>query len=599
MIRVADYIMQRLAEFGVDDLFMLTGGGAMHLNDAAGRRLRCHYNHHEQASAIAAEGYARASGRPAIVIVTTGPGGLNTLTGVMGQWTDSVPVLYISGQVKFETTILSCPEVALRQLGDQEVNIVDVVRPLTKFAECVTDPTDIRRALEQAWHTATSGRPGPVWLDIPMNVQGAMIDQDSLTGYQTDLAPPFKEERIAAAVTEVVTRLMDAERPVVVAGHGIRISKCSELFFNVVEKLQIPILSSFNGFDLIPSDHPLFVGRIGTIGDRAGNFALQNADFILCLGTRNNIRQVSYGWQNYGRSAYKIVVDIDPAELDKPTLSADVKIEADVGLFLECLRTSTGADSNGLKREGWVEWCRERRYSLPVVQAQENYPAQPVHPYLFARILSEELSEDALVVTSNATANIAYFQGGLVKKGQRVIWNSGCASMGYDLPAAIGAAIATRKRVICLAGDGSLMMNLQELATIAYKRLPVVIFLFNNHGYVSIRQTQSNFFGAQYGCDTTTGVGFPDIRAVARAFGLDTIRIERNEEIRSSIRQLLAGDGPVLCELILDPDHTIEPKLSSVRLPDGRIISKPLEDMSPLLNREEFLQNMIVEPLSE
>lgn len=599
MIRVADYIMERLAEFGVDDLFMITGGGAMHLNDAAGRRLRCHYNHHEQASSIAAEGYARISGRPAVVIVTTGPGGLNTLTGVMGQWTDSVPVLYISGQVKFETTIRSCTEIELRQLGDQEVNIVDVVRPLTKFAECVANPLDIRRALEEAWHTATSGRPGPVWLDIPMNVQGAVIDKEMLTGYQADLTPLYDVERVTVAVTEIVKRFKDAKRPVVVAGHGIRIAKCVELFFEIIEQLQIPILSSFNGFDIIPSDHPLFIGRIGTIGDRAGNFALQNADFILFLGTRNNIRQISYGWQSVGRSAYKVVVDIDRAELDKPTLAADLKVHADVSFFLEQIHSNIRDNKKSVKRDKWVNWCRERRQAYPVVQAEEQYSSQLVHPYLFARILSEELAEDAVVVTSNATANIVYFQGGLVKKGQRVIWNSGCASMGYDLPAAIGATIATGKRVICLAGDGSIMMNLQELATIAFNRFPVVIFVFNNKGYVSIRQTQSNFFGAKYGCDEMTGVGFPDILAVAKAFGLKTIRIEQNEGIRSTIRQIFDLDGPVICELILDPDHTIEPKLSSVRLPDGRMISKPLEDMSPVLDREEFRRNMIVEPLPE
>lgn len=599
MVRVADYIMQRLSDFGVKDIFMITGGGAMHLNDAAGRQLHFICNHHEQASAIAAEGYARVSGKPAVVLVTTGPGGLNTLTGVMGQWTDSVPVLYISGQVKFETSIRSCRELGLRQLGDQEVDIVDVVRPLTKFTTCVTDPSEVRRALEQAWHTSCSGRPGPVWLDIPMNVQGAIVDETLLVGYNVEETLGFDPGLATTQVHEICTLLENAERPVIVAGHGLRISGAQDIFLDVAGHLQIPIVSTFNGFDLVPSDHPLFVGRIGTIGDRAGNFALQNSDLILFLGTRNNIRQVSYGWGSLGRAAMKIVVDIDAAELAKPTLVANLKVHADVKFLLQRLLLELEREPQG-ERGDWLAWCCERRKRYPVVLDKESYPSKPVDPYLFARTLSEELPDDGIVVTSNATANIVYFQGALVKKGQRVIWNSGCASMGYDLPAAIGASIANGgKRVVCLAGDGSIMMNLQELATIVHLRLPILIFVFNNQGYVSIRQTQSNFFGSLHGCDEESGVGFPDIVALASAFGLATMRIVGNEGLRERISELLDTPGPMLCELVLNPNHTIEPKLSSERKPDGRMVSKPLEDMSPLLEREEFFSNMIVAPVSE
>jgi len=598
MIRVADYIMDRLVYFGVKDIFMITGGGAMHLNDAAGHHLRYICNHHEQASSIAAEGYARVSGKPAVVLVTTGPGGLNTLTGVMGQWTDSIPVLYLSGQVKFETSIQSCGDIGLRQLGDQEVNIIDVVRPLTKFAASVTDPLEIRRTLEHAWMTASSGRPGPVWLDIPMNVQSAQVDETTLSGLQFDLSPAFDVDLALSQIKEFFTLLNNAKRPLIVAGHGLRISGAREVFFKFAESLQIPIVSSFNGFDLIPSLHPLFVGRIGTIGDRAGNFALQNSDLILFLGTRNNIRQISYGWKCFGRAAKKIVVDIDAAELRKPTVSIDLKVHADVKFFLEnlCKQRLESRQEWG----DWHAWCHERRKRYPVVLPEESYPSKPVHPYLFARTLSEELPDDSVVVTSNATANIVYFQGAMVKERQRVIWNSGCASMGYDLPAAIGACVANNgKRVICLAGDGSIMMNLQELATIVYQRLPIVIFVFNNKGYLSIRQTQSNFFGELYGCDIETGVGFPNILAVASAFGLATVRIEQNEGMREAIKSVLETPGPILCELDLGLIHTIEPKLASVRKPDGRMISKPLEDMSPLLGRDEFKKNMIIEPYIE
>lgn len=599
MIRVADYIMKRLADFGVKDIFMITGGGAMHLNDAAGRQFRYICNHHEQASAIAAEGYARVSGKPAVVLVTTGPGGLNTLTGVMGQWTDSVPVIYLSGQVKFETTIRSCRELGLRQLGDQEVDIVEVVRPLAKFAACITDPLDVRRLLEQAWHMACSGRPGPVWLDIPMNVQGAQVDEESLVGYKPNPFPEFDSNKAAAQVHEILTLLKNSERPVVVAGHGIRISGSRDLFLDCSKHLQIPIVTSFNGFDLIPSDHPLFIGRIGTIGDRAGNFALQNSDLIICIGTRNNIRQVSYGWENTGRNAHIVVVDIDAAELQKKTFRGRWQIHADAAFFLGQLLqalTIVHVPDYG----DWLSWCHERRKRYPAVAPAEAYPNTPVNPYHFVRTLSEELPPDSIIVTSNATANIVYFQGGVVKEGQRAIWNSGCASMGYDLPAAIGACIAHGgKRIVCLAGDGSIMMNLQELATIAHYGLPILIFLFNNQGYVSIRQTQKNFFNALYGCDASTGVGLPNLKGVAEAFGIRCTMIGEHQGMRKRIQEILEIPGPVFCELLLDPVHAIEPKLASVRLPDGRMVSKPLEDMAPFLERGEFLANMINPLLTE
>lgn len=599
MIRVADYIMEFLRGVGVQEIFMVTGGGAMHLNDAAGQRLRYFCNHHEQACAIAAEGYARATGKPAVVLVTTGPGGLNTLTGVMGQWTDSVPVLYLSGQVKFATTIRSCPELGLRQLGDQEVNITEVVRPLTKFAECVTDPLAIRRALEQAWQIMCSGRPGPVWLDIPMNVQGAVIDTSALQGYTPQPGSNRDEGSIDTAVDEVIALLAQAKRPVAVMGHGIRIAQCVDTARSWLEALRIPVVTSFNGFDLIPSDHPQFIGRIGTIGTRAGNFALQNADLILFLGTRNNIRQISYGWEHVGRGAVKIAVDIDAAELNKPTLTPDIKIHCDVGLFLETF-THRCTHINTAHFAPWLAWCRERSDRYPPVLREECYPKAPVNPYLFARTLSETLPEGAVVVTANATANIVYFQAALVKEKQRVFWNSGCASMGYDLPAAIGACLGRKRdRIICLTGDGSIMMNLQELATIAYHNLPIIIFVMNNSGYVSIRQTQSTFFGHTCGCDTTNGVGFPDIKSLATAFGLATVQITDNVQLREKIDQVLAMSGPVLCELILDPAHTIEPKLSSLRLPDGSMVSKPLEDMFPFLEREEFKENMLIPTISE
>lgn len=594
MIKVSDFIAQRLTDYGVQQVFMITGGGAMHLNDSVARYLPYFCSHHEQASAIGAEGYARATGKPAVVLVTTGPGGTNTLTGLLGQWTDSVPVIYLSGQVKFETTIRSCPDVALRQLGDQEVDIVSIVNPITKFAACVTNPTDIKRMLDKAWRLASSGRPGPVWLDIPMNVQGALIDENALPELEEAPESVFNKDAVKNSVSEVLALLKSAKRPLIVAGHGIRLSGARELLLQFISRTRMPVVTTFNGFDLVPSAHPSFVGRIGSIGDRAGNYALQNADLLLILGSRNNVRQISYNWKVFGRAADKVVVDIDAAELAKPTIVPDIPIHSDAAFFLTNLNGSLG-DLQLPEWSKWSSWCMERKIRYPVVLPEYEYAGGLIEPYYFTKVLTEELAEDAVVVTANGTASVVYFQAGIVKERQRVIWNSGCASMGYDLPAAIGACLGSeRRRVVCIAGDGSIQMNIQELATVAYHRLPLSIFVLNNDGYVSIRQTQKNFFGKLAGCDPSTGVGFPDMQKIGEAYGIHTKKIGSHDGLRKKVREILDYPGPVLCEVMLNPDHVFSPKLSSERKPDGRIVSKPLEDMFPFLDREEFRGNMQV-----
>ncbi|HWR59273.1 MAG TPA: thiamine pyrophosphate-binding protein, partial [Thermodesulfovibrionales bacterium] len=471
MIKVSDYIVKKLVEHGVRHVFMVTGGGAMHLNDSIGRCKDIEYicNHHEQACAIGAEGYARASGKLAVVVVTSGPGGTNTLTGVIGQWLDSVPVLYISGQVKFETTIASCPEIGLRQLGDQEIDIIDIVRPVTKYAAMVTDPVDIRKSLDKAIHIATHDRPGPVWLDIPLDIQGAMVDEDSLPGYNPgEDESIFDREGLRLRVYQTIELLKEAERPVMIAGHGIRIAGAQELFLDIVGITGIPVVSTFNGFDLIETGHPQFIGRIGTVGDRAGNFALQNADLVLSIGSRNNIRQVSYTWKTYARTAKKIIVDIDPAELRKPTLKPDVAVHGDAKDFLDEFILQV-KEKKLPQWDRWLEWCVNRKRRYPVVLPEYEDIEELVNPYYFTKVLSGCMADDAVAVAGNGTACVSMFQAGVVKRGQRIFWNSGCASMGYDLPAAIGACFSNdRKTVICLAGDGSLQMNIQELQTIAH-----------------------------------------------------------------------------------------------------------------------------------
>jgi acetolactate synthase-1/2/3 large subunit len=574
---------------------MISGGGAMHLNDSVGRNESISYicNHHEQASAIAAEGYARASGKMAVVIVTSGPGGTNTITGVIGQWLDSVPVLYISGQVKRETTIASCPEIPLRQLGDQEINIIDIVTPVTKFAATINDPLETKYLLEKAINIANTGRPGPVWLDIPLDIQGSVVDENAMHPYVIK-DEHKKIENLKSEMKDTIKLLKKSRRPVILAGYGIRISKAYDVFYDLVPKLGIPVLSTFNGFDLIDTDNSLYMGRIGTIGNRSGNFVLQNCDLLISIGSRNNIRQTGYNWDHYARNAKKIIVDIDKAELYKPTVRPDIAINEDAGEFINAL--SDESRSNLFPDwADWIGWCSERKTKYPPVTSELCKKQKTVNPYCFIKTLTETLVKDALVIAGNGTACVCLFQAGVVKKGQRYFWNSGCASMGYDLPAAIGASFARNKgEVICIAGDGSLQMNLQELQTVVHHQLPIKIFVLNNEGYASIRQTQDSFFGGnRVACNKESGVSFPEMSKIAAAYGIQSEIIDLNDSIQDKIENILAAQGPVICDVRLDPEYRFAPKSSSERKPDGRIISKPLEDMYPFLERDEFKSNML------
>jgi len=596
--------MKRLVEVhGVQDIFMISGGGAMHLIDSAGKQPGISYicPHHEQAAAIAAEGYSRVSGKMGVVVVTSGPGGTNTLTGVIGQWLDSVPCLYLSGQVKEETTIASCLDIGLRQLGDQEINIVDIVKPVTKYAVMVHRPEKIKYYLDKAVYLATHGRPGPVWLDIPLNIQAALIDEAALEEYDK-IADELVLDRkqLFSQVGEAIKLLKAARRPVFIAGHGIRLSKSIDIFRRFIDTSGIPVVTTFCGYDLLPSDNKFYAGRIGTLGTRFGNFALQNSDLVLSVGSRNNIRQVSYDWKVFARSARKVVVDIDPAELLKPTLKPDLSVHADAGDFLkELLKQS---ESAGLPDySDWLSWCSERKQRYPVVQKEYRLEKDRVNPYYFMGILTKCLREADVLVSANGTACVTLFQAGIVKNGQRVFWNSGCASMGYDLPASIGACVANGRRpVVCLAGDGSIQMNIQELQTIIAYNLPVKVFVLNNDGYISIRQTQESFFKGRYtACDPRSGVTFPQMLKVAAAYGFPVFSIKDHSGMDAVIGDVLRSKGPALCEVLLSTTQRFVPKVASQLRPDGKMVSKPLEDMFPFLPREEFLSNMLVEPLSE
>lgn len=611
LVRVSDLIVQVLKAHGIEHVFLVTGGGAMHLNDAFGRAEGMRYIacHHEQACAIAAEGYARVTGKPAAVNVTTGPGGTNAITGVWGAYTDSVPMVVVSGQVKFETVVRSTT-LPLRQLGDQEVDITRMVASCTKYAVMVTDPTRIKMELEKAIHLATTGRPGPVWLDIPMNVQGALVDPDALEGFTpgaTDNVEVLSPSELEAKVREVLRRLKEAERPVILVGQGVRASGAHARFLELAGALGIPIAVSFNALDVVWDDHPLFVGRQGTIGDRAGNFAVQNADVLLVLGCRLPIRQISYAWQHFARAAFKIMVDIDEAELKKPTLRIDMPIHADLKDFVGAALAAQ--PTNGGSHDTWLAWCLERRRRYPVVLPEYWERQTSVNPYCFMDTLFAKLPTNSVIVSGDGTASVTSFQAATLKRGSRLFHNSGSAPMGFDLPASIGAAIAlthtrasgqtSSEDVICLAGDGSIQMNLQELQTIATHNLPIKIFVLNNRGYHSIRQTQQNYFPDNVvGCGTESGLGFPEVEKIAAVYGFPFHRASKHSDMGAAIDATLSTPNRAMCEVILDLEQVFAPKLASRRLDDGRMVSSPLEDLAPFLSREELRENMLV-PLVE
>lgn len=587
-IKLSDYIAKRLKEHGVEHFFMVSGGGAMHLNDSLGHAINYTANHHEQACSIAAEGYARVNQKLAVVNVTTGPGGLNCLNGVFGQWSDSVPVLYISGQVKRRTMLTSFPQIPMRQLGDQEVNIISVVKPLTKYAVTVEEPNEIKYHLDRAIYEATTGRFGPVWVNVPIDVQTAIIDEDDLIEFE----PAEQNASSHLQIKEIIEKLQNAKRPLIISGHGIRLSNQVENFKKLVETLKIPVVTTFNGMDLMETDNPYYIGRIGTIGQRAGNFALQNADLILCLGTRNNIRQVSYNWENFAKNAYKIVVDIDSAELDKPLVIPDMKICADLKEFLSTLLSSEIKEQN---KHDWLKFCQNLKNKYCFENRKETEQKDDViNPYYFTYTLSKCMRENDIFIMTNGSACVCPFQNAILKKGQRFILNSGNASMGYGLPAAIGAWYQSNGRnVICLEGDGSIMMNIQELQTVVFNQIPLKLFVINNSGYSSIRQTQRNFFnGRMTGSGVDSGVSVPDFCEVGRAFGLKTKMIENPKTMEQEINDVLNEQGAILCEVMVEKEYAFLPKLSSKKLPNGTMISPTLEDMFPFLPREEYEENV-------
>ena len=637
-MKISNYIAQRLVELGISQAFTVTGGGAMHLNDALGHQegLTCLYNHHEQACAIAAESYARIKGQIAAVCVTTGPGGTNAITGVLGGWLDSIPMLILSGQVRYDTTA-RWSGVGIRAMGDQEFDITKAVDCMTKYSEMVIDPMRIRYCLEKAVYLAYSGRPGPAWLDIPLNVQGAYVETGDLIGFDPEdyenggdgwvsasdakitedesglgekrqMLPPKPDKN---AVREVLLKIKAASRPVINAGNGIRIGQAHDAFMRVAEKLGVPVVTGWNSEDCMYDDHPLYTGRGGGMGDRPGNFAIQNSDLVLSLASRLSIRQVGYNFATWARDAYVIVNDIDPEELKKPSVHSDMRIHADVKDLLAVMEDlldheflATREDplfqgGTGIDSLTWNETCRMWKETYPVVlprhYSQEDH--KEVNIYAFIKELSSRLPENRITVVGNGSACVVGGHAYVIKPGQRFISNSAVASMGYDLPAAIGISKADPgEDIILVTGDGSIQMNLQELQTIIHHRLPIKIFVINNGGYHSIRQTQKNYFGEPLvGIgDDSRDLSFPDMEKLSAAYGYPYVNARHNGEIDQAILRTLSLNGPVICEVFVSRDQNFEPKSAAKRLPDGTMVSPPLEDLSPFLSEEEMDRNMII-----
>lgn len=587
MKRVAEQIADWLVSQGIEQVFTVTGGGSMFLNHALGghEKLRCTFMHHEQACAMAAEGYARVSGKPAVVMLTTGPGAINAFNGVYGSFTDSIPMLVISGQVKRETCISFYDLPHLRQLGDQEGPTIKMATPICKFAHLVRSEQELEEVLPKAFIEATTGRPGPAWLDIPLDIQQSTF-QIRISSSQQPQRPAL--DALHAACRTILGKLETSHRPLILGGTGVRLSKTEGRLMQLIERLGIPLTTAWT-HDLIASDHPLFAGRPGTIGTRAGNFCVQNADFVLVLGSRLNLRQTSYNWDSFAKNAWVVQVDVDPAELNKPTIKVDFGVEANLADFFDVLDKEL--DEVRLPSyQPWVEWCQKIGAKYNASNEHSQRPDSPLNPYVVVDRIFKQLRSDDIVATGNASACILPFQVGSLQKGQRLFSNSGSASMGYDLPAALGAATAARadskRRVICFTGDGSLQMNIQELQTLKTTGLNVIVIVLNNRGYLSIWQTHENFFGRVIGATPESGIEFPDFTAVAKAYGLPAASITTESDL-IQLDILLKRDGPILIDLHVDPRQEFMPRIKSRVDEDGKFVTPELDDMHPFLGGEE------------
>ncbi len=595
-MKLSDFVIDYIAkELGADTVFLIVGGANMHLVDSVARRRDMTYVcvKHEQAAAMAAEGYARVRDGLGVAFFTSGPGGTNALTGVCSAWMDSTPCLFLSGQVSLRDYTNGR---TIRQLGVQQINIVEIVRSVTKYAELVTKPEEIRYHLDLAVHLARDGRPGPVWLDIPQDVQMANVEPEQLTSWSPE--PSSRAE--IPGLAGIVELLRRAERPILIVGNGVRLARAVSLLWELIDQLRFPIITTWNGMDLIPDDHPLYVGRSGVFGQYGANFAVANADLILSIGSRLDTRQTGTRRNTFARAAKKIVVDVSRHELEKGLIDIDVPVAADARAFLEALNTLL-CDFKGADIAPWAERCREWRKTYPVVLPVYFAQNEFVNSYVFIDALCDELRANDVVVTDMGTSLTCTHQTFKVKHGQRVFTSTGLAPMGFGLPAAIGAWFGCQNdRVICLHGDGGLQMNIQELQTLMHYQVPVKLFVLNNREYVTIKHTQKEYFdGYIVAADPASGYSAPDFVSVAEAYGLSTATIADHKKLGEQIRAVLSMPGPVVCDVCMAPDQPLVPILLQHRRADGVVVTDPIERLSPYLPEKEFRKNMLVPPLED
>ena len=577
----------------IKDIFTVSGGGIMHLLDSVGKNKSIHYfcNHHEQASAICAEAYSRIAGKMGCCLVTTGPGSTNALSGIVGAWYDSIPLLVISGQVKRE---LIADYSKIRQLACQEVNILEMSRPVTKYINTIKEPEMIRFEFEKALALAKEGRPGPVWLDIPLDVQGAMIDPTTLKSYNESVAAPDNSKH---TFEEIIKKLFDeikiSKRPLLLCGNGVRLASAQKILLELLTKIEVPIALTLSAKDLIYENHPQYIGIVGHVAQRRANFALQNCDLLISIGSGLNTAKVGFNYKNFAEKAKIIIIDIDKCQLVNQVVTPDIAIQSDAKLFLKKCCDYLNDIKIEISRE-WLAACKEWKLNYSPIKDTPDSDPDSVNSYTFFNTLSEVLIENDIVVTGNGLECPSCFQAFKVKRDQRVIFNTNYGSMGWCLPASIGACIGNKKKkIVCVTGDGSMQMNLQELQTIAYYNLPIKLFIFNNQGYASIRATQRNFFdGHLVGADITSGVSNPNFEYLAKANNIPFAKIATNNEIKKSLIKILNGNGPCLCEINISPEQEISPKCTAYTKEDGSIASRPYEDMSPILSREEIYKNM-------
>ncbi len=590
-MRVADFVIKFLEEKKIDTVFTVSGGGSIFLCDALYKAKKLKYVscHHEQAVSFATESFSRINNKPGAAIITTGPGGTNCTTGVACCWIDSVPSIFISGQVYSNQTIGNS---GLRQVGVQEFDIINMVKSSTKYAVIVKNPKDIKYHLEKAYHLSTNGRPGPVWIDIPANIQNAKIKPNKLKGFR-EKKKLIKIKNIKKKIKRIAKLLTKSKRPILHLGQGVKISNSEKYLRIILNKYKIPFALTWNASDLIESSHPSYIGRPGAFAERGTNFIIQNCDLHIAVGTRLPFMVTGYDAKDFARNAKKVMVDIDKIELNKSNVKPDEKICCDAKYFLKVLMKYLPKKINLSKQ--WIAYCKNVRKKYPIVLEEFRMQKKTINSYDFIDNLSEILKNDDVIVTDMGLSFVGTHQAFKVKKGQKLFTNSGHAPMGWGLPAAIGACYASKKkRVICLTGEGGLQMNIQEFATIMHNKLPVKTFIYNNGGYLTIKQTQQLGFNNRImGSNSKTGLSFPNYRKIAESHKIRYIKILNNKNLKNKIRKILSDNKPIICELIMDHEQEQMPKAINKRLPNGKSIPTKFEDMYPFLPFDEIKKNML------